>query len=128
MLRLWIFMIILRLQQAFEDISGSNKSGFWRWHGCICYGCGSIMASYASIMPEYASLCLSMAEHCWMSLSMPENACIYCSYYARVLNILPYSYNNIIIIATNVIIIRDLVCSICTSRPSDTISSFFNTS
>ena len=46
-----------------------NKSGFWIWHGCICKGYAEfliclIMTSYASIMPEYASLCLNVPQ-CW---------------------------------------------------------------
>ena len=39
-----------------------------------------------------------------MSLNMPENVRIICSDYARVLNIWQYSYSNIIIVVTNVII------------------------
>ena len=59
-----------------------NKPGFWIWHDCICKGYPEfriclIMASYASIMPEYVWICLNplnMPGHgyFWMSLNMPE--------------------------------------------------------
>ena len=55
------------------------------------------MAPYASIMHEYTL----------MSLSMPENAWINCSEYARVLNISQYSYNGIIVVP-NVIVLEFL--------------------
>ena len=43
-----------------------------------------------------------------MSLNMPENALKNCSDYVRVFNMPLYSYNNIIIIVTNVIILEFL--------------------
>ena len=90
-----------------------NKPGFWIWQVCICegyaeFGICLIMATYASIMPEYASVSLNMAEYWCMSLNMPENAWINCFKYAMVPNMLLYSYDNIIIIATNVIILEFL--------------------
>ena len=87
------------------------------------------MAQYASVMLEYASIWLNVPQYswtCWLLLNMPENAWTNCCNYARalnmpdhldiwqgfeyapcikytkVLNILRYSYNNIII--TNVIL------------------------
>ena len=38
------------------------------WHGCICKGYAEfciclIIASYASIMPEYASICLNVPQY-----------------------------------------------------------------
>ena len=60
-----------------------TKPRFWIWHGCTRKGYAEfriclIMASYASIMPKYALICLNMAECCWMSFP--------CSDYVRVLN------------------------------------------
>ena len=110
-----------------------NKPGFWIWHGCICKRYAEfrrclIMAPYASITPEYVSVCLmslNMPEHGWIFLNVPEcmNIPEYawrkCSDdYARVLNISWYSYNNIIF-ATKVIRLEFL---------STTILSFFNAS
>ena len=42
-----------------------NKAEFWIWHGCIWKGYAEfqlclIMAPYASIMPEYLSICLNI--------------------------------------------------------------------
>ena len=103
-----------------------NKSGFWIWHAGICNDTlvyATIrrvprMSDYDFIhlnnawiylnMPQYLSICLTMVEYCWMFLNMPENAKTSCSDYARVLNIPRYSYNNIIIVVTNVII-TDLI-------------------
>ena len=53
-----------------------------------------------------------MPDHGWILLNVPEYAKTSCSDYARVLNIPRYCYNNIIIVVTNVIITRILVCSI----------------
>ena len=64
-------------------------------------------------MPEYILTSLNMAEHgsillnVPLPLNMPEYVLINCSDYANVLNIpLQYSYNNIIIIVTNVNILE----------------------
>ena len=51
---------------------------------------------------------LIMAEYSWMALTVPENAWINCSDYARILNMLRCSYNNIIIVVTNVIMLEFL--------------------
>ena len=80
------------------------------------------MSDYGSIGLNNASIYLNIPDY------VPEYAWINYSGYARVFNIPRYSYNNIIIIETNVVIITILVYSICTSRRSDTILSFFNTS
>ena len=95
-----------------------------------------------------------MGEYCWMLLNMLENVWINCSDYTRVLN-RPYhlsylqsfdytscikyvrvpnmwgdSYNIIIVIVTDDIILRILACLIYTSRHSAqlTILSLLNTS
>ena len=44
-----------------------NKSVFWIWHRCICNGYAEfwtclIMASFASIMPQYALMFLNMPD------------------------------------------------------------------
>ena len=52
------------------------------------------------------SVCLNLGEYCWISLNMPENAWKKTSDYARVLNMLQYGYNNIIV--TNVIMLEFL--------------------
>ena len=116
-----------------------NKPGFWICHGCISkgytvYRMCLIMTPYVSIMPEYASICLNIPQYAfpwlniaechWICLKMSEKNC---SDYTRVFIIPWYSYNNIIIIVTYVIIIRILVCS-SKSRRSATILSFFNRS
>ena len=71
-----------------------NMPRFWIWHRCICKGYSEfwiclIMAPDISIMPKHAlrfSVCLNIAEYCWMSLNMSENAWIKFSDYAGVLN------------------------------------------
>ena len=70
-----------------------NKARFWIWfYGCICKGYAEfriclIMAPYASMTPEYASLCLNTLQYVWTwPLDMPR-----------------YNCDNIIIIVTNVI-------------------------
>ena len=44
---------------------------------------------------------MNMTEYCWLSQNMHENAWIIYSDDAGVLNMPRYSYNNIIVIATN---------------------------
>ena len=65
------------LDRILKTLRVLNKQGVWIRHGCIFtryteFRICLIMAPYASIMPEYASICLNMAEYCWMSLNMPE--------------------------------------------------------
>ena len=77
---LWIYLIILHVRKAFEDASCSkygficnSYSEFW-----ICLD----IARYATIMPQYALIPLSMPEHGWIllkSLNMSENVWINCS-------------------------------------------------
>ena len=57
-------------------------------------------------MSEYAkyALFLSMSEHGWILLNVPEHAWINCFDYVMVLKMLLSSYNNIIIAATNVML------------------------
>ena len=57
-------------------------------------------------MPRYALISLKKPEHGWILLNVPENAWIDCSDNAMVLIMPRYSYNNIIIIVTNVIILE----------------------
>ena len=43
---------------------------FWIWHRCICRGYANFwtclnMAQYASIMPEYVSICLNVSQNVW---------------------------------------------------------------
>ena len=123
---LWICMMNWQVWQAFEDTWGSKKPLFSEYVTFV-YGRVLIMSFYGSIyliMPQYALICLHMPEHDWILLNDPEYVWINCSYSAMVLNMLQYSYNNIIV--TNVI--RILVFLICTSRHSSIILSIFNTS
>ena len=65
-------------------------------------------------MPQNTLISLNIPQHDQILLNvpnMPENTCINCSDYARVLKMLQYSYNNIIIV-TNVIIL-ELVSAQC---------------
>ena len=55
-------------------------------------------------MSEYALMPLNMPEHGWILLNAPEYAWINCFDYARVLNMLQYSYDNIIILAAIIIL------------------------
>ena len=95
-----------------------NNQGFWIWHGCVFkryaefrmsyYGSTCLNNAYVYLnMSKCPSVCLSMAEYCWIFLNIPENPWINCSDYARVLNMPQYSYNNIIIV-TNVIMLEFL--------------------
>ena len=54
---------------------------------CTVVNACLIMVSYVSIMSEYAPVYLNVPQYCSMALSMPQ-----------------YSYNNIIIIVTNVML------------------------
>ena len=49
---------------------------------------------------------LSKPEHGWILPKVPENAWISCSDYVRHLNMVQYSYNNIVIIVATVIILE----------------------
>ena len=74
----------LHVRQAFEDASGCkcamvlNKTRYYM-QGLHRVLCMSELAQNASIIPEYASICLcpsiclNMTEYCWISLKMPEN-------------------------------------------------------
>ena len=44
------------------------------------------MPEYVSICLNGTSICLNMAEYCWITLNMLENAWTNCSDYARILN------------------------------------------
>ena len=90
-----------------------TKPGFWIWHGLYIQGLSRV--PYVSIMPEYAWICLNVSQYAWTWLNIADcpwiylqNAWINCSDYARVLNISRYSYNNIIIIVTNDILLEFL--------------------
>ena len=94
-----------------------NNPGFWIWHGCICkryteFRICMIMAPYISIMPEYDSICLNVQQYIRTRLNITE--CLWIcvtltdSGYARVLDMLRQSYDHIIIIVTNVIILEFL--------------------
>ena len=120
---LWICTIILHVRQAFEDASGSKqarvlhmarlyKQGLRRVRNMSDYG--SIHLNYARIylnLPYYPSTVLKITEYSWISLNMSENAWINCSDYVKVLHMPRYSYNNIIIIVTNVILLEFLSAS-----------------
>ena len=107
-----------------------NKPRFWIWHGCICKGYAEfqicqIMAPYASSMPEYTSVCLSVPQFAWSWLNIAERpwVCltitINCSDYPR------YNYNNSIILVTNVTILEFLSARFVHPRA---LLPFFNTS
>ena len=54
-----------------------NKPGFWIWHGRICKGYTEfrmclIMAPYALITPEYASVCLNVPQYAWTWLNIAK--------------------------------------------------------
>ena len=121
-----------------------NVRGFWIWHGSICEGYTEFwtwvnMAQNASLIPEYTLMFLSVSEHDWILLNVPKYAWKYldklfwlcqCSRYAsgikcaRVLNMLLYSYNNIIIVI-NVIILEFLSAQfVYLGAPQLTILSF----
>ena len=111
---------LLRIPEVLKSHCFLNMSHLFMEEFWLCL----FMAPYTLIMPQYALMCLHMPEHDWILLNDPEYVWINCSYSAMVLNMLQYSYNNIIV--TNVI--RILVFLICTSRHSSIILSIFNTS
>ena len=76
-------------------------------------------SDHGSICLNNTWICLDKPEHGWIFLNVPEYSWINCSDYARVLNMLQYSYNNIIIFVTKFIRLEFL---------SVTILSLFNTS
>ena len=107
--RLWKMPLVL-ISQGFE-------------YGVVVYE--RVTQSFKClIMAPYDSIYLSMVQYCWIFQNVPEDTWINCSDYARFLNILQYSYNNYY--CNHCYYIRILVCSICTSRHSATILSFFN--
>ena len=70
----WSSYIFDRLLKMPRDL---NKAGFWIWHGCIRKGYAEfltclIMAPYASIMPEYSSVCLNITQYDWTWLNITE--------------------------------------------------------
>ena len=111
---------LLRIPEVLKSHCFLNMSHVFMEEFWLCL----FVAPYTLIMPQYALMCLHMPEHDWILLNDPEYIWINCSYSAMVLNMLQYSYNNIIV--TNVI--RILVLLICTSRHSSIILSIFNTS
>ena len=54
-------------------------------------------------MPHYTLMPPNMPGHGWIMVNVPEYAWINCFDYARVINMLRYSYNHIIIIVTIVL-------------------------
>ena len=57
-----MFHILLKMDQVL------NQPGFWIWHGCIHKGYAEFwiylnLDQYASIMPEYTSICLQLMSH-----------------------------------------------------------------
>ena len=52
-----------------------NMLGFWIWQGCICkdytdfWICPN-MTQYATIMPEYDSICLEVPQYAWTCLNI----------------------------------------------------------
>ena len=75
--------------------------------------------SFYVFMSLYAFICFYMLSLCWISLNIPENDWLNIASdikYTSVLNILGYSYNNIINIA-NVIILEFLFARFV--HPSD---------
>ena len=54
-------------------------------------------------MPQYTLMPLNMLGHGWIMVNVPEYVWINCFHYARVINMLRYSYNHIIIIVTIVL-------------------------
>ena len=109
-----------------------NVPWFWIWRGCICKGYTVLnMPEYGSICPNNAWICLDVPQYAWILLNVPEYAWISCSIsgfsicliildiwqgfeyaagikHPRVLNVLRYSYNDIIIIVTKVIVLEFL--------------------
>ena len=121
MLGFWICMIILHVRQAFEESLWPrvlNKPGFWIWHGCLRKGYSEfqiclIMAPYASIKPEQASICLNVPEYAWTTVLTTPRFSI-CSNYHYQKKYYCNCYYVIII----------LVCSNFTSRRSVIIFLF----
>ena len=117
----WLSYMFVRLLKMLLVL---NLSVSWIWHGYICRGYTEFwiclnMAQYASIMPEYALMSLNMSEH-GILLNVPEFAWKYLMIldiwqgleytsdikYFSILNMPWYSYNNLITIVTNVIILE----------------------
>ena len=74
---LWICLIILNVQQAFEDVLGSKRVRVLKWHGCICKGYIDLwiclnVAQCALIMAEYTSICLNVPQYTWPWMNIAE--------------------------------------------------------
>ena len=72
----WLCLIIIHVQQAFEDALGS-KFGFWIWHGCIHKGLDRVLnmskyGSFPSVIPEYTSICIIVPQYVWTWLNIAE--------------------------------------------------------
>ena len=75
---LWIYLVILHTP-GHVTYSVLNMSEFWIWHRCICKGYTQFwiclrMIEYASIMPEYAIMSLTMREYDLILQNVPEYA------------------------------------------------------
>ena len=105
---LWICLIIWNVWLAFITPWVLNVSEFWVWHGCICKGY-TVFCIYLYNMPENNVLTISRFSICiiilyiWQSFKYASGI-----KYPRVLNVLWYSYNNIIIILSNAITLEFL--------------------
>ena len=61
-----------------------NKPGFWTWSVGICKVlCRVTMAPYASVTPEYPSICLNVPQYAWTWLNVAECTWINCFDYWR---------------------------------------------
>ena len=64
--------------------------GFWIWHGCIWTGYTEfriylIMASYASVLFEYTTICRNIPQYAWTLLNVSE--CLKMSEWTVLMNI-----------------------------------------
>ena len=77
---LWICLITLHVWQAFENASGSKCARVLNMPQLNVQELHRVpnMSGNSSICHNNAWICLNMAEYCWMSLHMPENAWINC--------------------------------------------------
>lgn len=112
--------------------------GYKIWHGSICKGYMEFwiyrnMGQYTPIMPEYALISFSVSDHGWKMLKGLEYAqkcinkllwlcqgtkCALSSYiFDRIFHMPSYSYNNIVIIASAIILELLYPCFVHSGAP-----------
>ena len=110
---LQICLIILHIREAFEDALGCKYTRGLSMARMYMQGSRRVpnmsgWGSMVSKMPKYVLMFFNMPEHGWILLNIFEFVLLNVSEHFGVLNMRRYSYNNIIIIVANIIMLAFL--------------------